>query len=162
MRQLIKYIISIVYLPLLAFSIYLTIDNLWYLIPDIFFGIFLFLSITSTDDIQFTITRPRLHKKVFHEAGKYYILYDTNKKNYLLYRDFIFFREKVYIIYGPDIDDDRGNESPTNRLSRKIREKLDDIYSDKVTALRRKELIDKWDGYTSDQFKRDDKIGKII
>ncbi len=168
MRQLIKYIIGIAYLPILALSIYLTFSpslpyhSLWYISSDIILSLFLVLSICNTDDIQFTILRPSLHKKVFHESGKYYIFYNGISEKYILYRDYIVFRDEVYKLSGSEVEDTRGGETPEQRLTKKIKEKLDTIHHDRLKENKRKELVNNWDGYTSDQFRRDDKIAKII
>lgn len=168
MRQFIKYVISMIYFPLITLSFYLTFNtslpyhSLWYIASDVFFLLFLILSIVNTDDLQFTITRPKLHKKVFHEAGKYYIFYNSTQSKYILYRDWIVFREEIYTMSGSEIEDTRNNETPQIRLSKKIKERLDNIYSERLIDIKRKDLINKWDGYTSDQSRRDDKIGKLI
>jgi hypothetical protein len=46
-----------------------------------------------------------------------------------------------------------------------MREKVrigDRIYKKKVDTKRKSDILEKWDGYTSDQLKRDDRIQQVI
>ena len=87
------------------------------------------------------------------------MMYLRNQKKYIVCKDLLFF-DKIVIRLDADYI-----ENPKD-LSSKVKSNMDTIYNNKLVKIRfekkRREALDNWDGYTSDQVKRDDKIKQII
>jgi len=173
MRQKLKYTIFTFYLLTSAFFTYELIYVMC-LPPDgirIFwhFSVVLFLAILTTIK-RSVFNSPRLSKKIVHETGEYYIYHlqsrDNSNGEYIIYKDFILYKTILFEIADWDIDNKQ-------TLLNKVKSKLDEKYNEKLIMKekeRRKQLalkqkrsiLDSWDGYTSKQTMRDDKISKII
>ena len=106
-----------------------------------------------------TIFKPFLHKKVVHESGIFYVYHDDNKKKYFLYKDNLLYR----VIFS---NIEERNIRNSNDIIKWVKGSLDNHYYSKMAKQEekksKKEILSKWDGYTSDSIKRDDKINKII
>jgi hypothetical protein len=63
-----------------------------------------------------------------------------------------------------ELDNWRVEDSKT--LQKEVKSKLDEIYHEKMAKLnsinKRLKILEEWDGYTSIQNKRDDKIKQVI
>ncbi len=103
--------------------------------------------------------RPKLPKKVFHESGIYYIKYDPVKNNYHIYK-FGLIRLRSISTFDADYIDSELH------LSSKCKELLDGkfhkIIKEKNLIKSKSDVLNKWDGYTSDKVRRDFKIKEII
>lgn len=105
------------------------------------------------------LLKPKLPKRVVHESGEYFIKYFINEKKYVIYKDNIFNLEMLF-----ELDNWRVEDSKT--LQKEVKSKLDEIYHEKMAKLnsinKRLKILEEWDGYTSIQNKRDDKIKQVI
>ena len=119
--------------------------------------IFIITSIISiiawVNDAKPIIFYPKLPKKVIHISGEYYIEYSND--SYYLYDDRIFYLRKSSQFNPRNID------TPEDLLER-VKSYLDVQYSEVVIRNKRLKLLNDWDGYTSLDIKRDDKISKVI
>ena len=102
---------------------------------------------------------PKLEKRIVHESGEYYIKYDIPGKKYIIYKDNIFRSKSIF-----EIDSWRVNNS--KELQKKVKSKLDEIYKEKMSKINgiksKLDMLNEWDGYTTIQDRRDDKIKKVI
>ena len=109
--------------------------------------------------IRLTFISPNLGKKIVHESGVYNIIYLTYLKKYIICQDFLFFDIVIVKLDADSI------ENSANLLKR-VKSNLDNIYRDKVEEINYKKnrinALKEWDGYTSDQLKRDDRINQVI
>lgn len=154
MRQIIKYTtLSFYYLMIGLFFYEVFSAHFLYLIPLIIFLLMMFFQ--NVDDIKIVIFSPELDKKVIHECGIYYVYHSNTKKEYILYKDYIIFKLKIYsfdseyIYNGGDIN-------------KRIKDKLDYLYAKELEVLKKGKILDEWDGYTSTEVRRDHKISEII
>lgn len=165
MKKYIKYLVTTTAIVSLLFSIYkLSGDkvNFWYLIPTIVLFLELLFGEIITDkgkddEIRMSIWNPKSYKKITHESGVYNIRYypDKTNDNYILYKDNIIYKKII-----SSFDDSNYNNS--EELLRRIKAKLDSIYSEQMRIKKKKEILNKMEEYTSTELKRDCKIKDII
>lgn len=98
-------------------------------------------------------------KRIVHESGEYYIRYDITEKKYIIYKDNIFRSKSIFEV-------DSWGVFNTNDLQKEVKSQLDEIYKVKMEKINginfRLNILNEWDGYTTIQDKRDDKIKKVI
>jgi hypothetical protein len=102
---------------------------------------------------------PSIGKKVKHESGIFHLKYNRLTKEYILYKEYLLFKDKEFDF--PSID--RVNES---WIIGEIKEYLDEKYKEKLKNInfRKKnlEVLKKWDGCLTLQDKRENKLDKIL
>lgn len=159
-RQVFKYLLCLLWWGLLAFSIYMILSNLfWFILVSLVIIGISIGSISSDSEYKWFIFRPNLGKRVVHLSGEYFLEFCPTKKHYKLYVDRIFYKKMIW-----------SNESwrfnNSHNLSCSIKEFLDKKYYSETSKIeeinRYYEIMNNWDGYTSVQEKRNDKISKVI
>lgn len=175
-RQRIKNMICLVFHSIGIFSIYMVVmgsihyktfggffmDCLSFIVYLVFSLIF-----ASTDDESRGSAKrikksaffyPVLPKKIVHESGDYYIEYNKEDEFYDIYIDNYFNLKSLFRI-------EDGYINNSDDILIKVKEILDDKYRvqmKKIKRLQEKEdALKNWDGYTSIQEKRDDKIKQL-
>ena len=166
MRRIIKWSFIVLFYFLSALDIYfifkILVDPQWkyvlnilLLVPIVLIFLKSLEGLFKNSKFYFTLLQPKDGKKIVHESGEYYIKYDKKTGFYILYKDYIIFRknlEKYNSEYVPGIKD----------ITDKVKRSLEELYREKTKHVRRKDILNTWDGYTSDQVKRDDKIKQIV
>lgn len=156
MKQKIKYLLfALFYLSIPYFIYELVITNFNWIFISLLSILILFtvMSIIINDDFKCVIFSPRLGKRIVHKSGIYYIKYTGSY--YVLYGDNYFFK---YLL--DKFDPDKINQ-PSDILE-KVKKLLDTLHAEKVKKYNKLKILQDWDGYTSLDDRRDDKINQIL
>jgi hypothetical protein len=157
MRQKIKYFLKFLYFLLISLFAFLSYHNTIFLIGD---TVLLSLIFFETNEKIFTVIfSAKLDKRIVHESGEYYIKYSPKMKKYYIYKDHIFYK-----YYLEDFDEWRIDNQKD--LLTRVKGSLDERYKGILSKINRikkqKKIMEEWDGYTSSDIKRDDKIKQVI
>ena len=169
MRQNIKYALFIIYwmieisfiLGIFLVSSVSVIASFCWLLPLLYFEL--------DDSSRFTaLLYPKLPKRIVHESGDYYIKYFNQSRTssgttiigrYKIFFDKYFYYKQIFTIEDYNINDQ-------SELIKDIKSKLNEIYKIEIEQIRhnklRSDLLNEWDGYTSVDVKRDDKLSKLV
>lgn len=163
MRQKIKYFLFIFYYLFTPYCMYKSITGSDLMVGAklVFFALslvllmFLIFSIilSSSSNYLCFILSPKLDKRIIHESGVYYVKY--NVKYYILYRDNFIFKIILVKYNASNIEDQKS-------LIGIIKGKLDFLYVENLIKHNKRKFLQDWDGYTSVDGRRDNKINQII
>lgn len=113
----------------------------------------------SGSSFKWFIFKPNLGKRVVHVSGEYFLEFCPTKKRYKLYKDKIFYKKVIW-------DCESWRFKGSNDLASSIKKELDEKYHSKISKIEQinkyYEIMNNWDGYTSVQEKRNDKISKVV
>ncbi len=158
MRLKIKIFLCVFFWVALSLDIFIMIylRAPWYSLASLAILVLTFL-ISKAEKSVFT--SPSLGKRIVHESGEYYVSYRDGKEGYsdlyVIYSDSYLFKTQLFEVNTSSV-------SSESDILRYIKSTLDDRYSNVLRKRKKKELLEKWDGYTSPDLKRDDKISQVI